>query len=183
MKLFTAALITLGSAVAVGVVSGVHAQQSGSFTGTVQRVWEDGFRLDTGERTFRVDSWDVYGDSTATHITVGDQVTVNGEFDGREFDAFSITNSNSTSQVAPANPDLAQASGTAFTGTVERVWEDGLQLNTGNRTLRVDSWDVCGDFTANHVSVGDRLTVTGEFDGGEFDAFSLTDSDGSAVCQ
>lgn len=76
----------------------------------------------------------------------------------------------------------AQQSG-SFTGTVQRVWEDGFSLNTGARTLRVDSWDLCGDFTANHVSVGDRLTVTGEFEGGEFDAFSITDSDGTGVCR
>jgi hypothetical protein len=33
------------------------------------------------------------------------------------------------------------------------------------------------------VSVGDRLTVTGEFEGREFDAFSLTRSDGLALCR
>lgn len=75
----------------------------------------------------------------------------------------------------------AQQSG-SFTGTVQRVWEDGFSSNTGNRTLRVDSWDLCGDFTANHIRVGDRLTVTGEFEGGEFDAFSITESDGARVC-
>lgn len=75
----------------------------------------------------------------------------------------------------------AQQSG-SFTGTVQRVWEDGFSLNTGNRTLRVDSWDLCGDFTANHISVSDRLTVTGELEGGEFDAFSITASHGARVC-
>lgn len=70
----------------------------------------------------------------------------------------------------------------SLTGTVERVWEDGFRLNTGDRTLRVDAWDLCGDFTTNQVRVGDRLTVTGEFESGEFDAFSITNSDGAAVC-
>lgn len=70
----------------------------------------------------------------------------------------------------------------SFTGTVEQVWEDGFRLNTGDHTLRVDSWDRCGDATANHVIVGDRLTVTGEFEGGEFDAFSITDQDGLSIC-
>ncbi|MDJ0705009.1 MAG: hypothetical protein QNJ46_17135 [Leptolyngbyaceae cyanobacterium MO_188.B28] len=28
---------------------------------------------------------------------------------------------------------------TTYTGTVERVWEDGFRLNTGDRSLRVDS--------------------------------------------
>ena len=180
MKLFTAALMTVSSLAVVGVVFNAHAQQqSGSFTGTVQRVWEDGFRLNTGDRSVRVDSWDLYGDSTASYVVVGDQITVNGEFDGRDFDAFSITDSHGNSPVISAAP---QTSGTAFTGTVERVWEDGLRLNTGDRTLRVDSWGLCSDFTASYVSVGDRLTVTGQFDGGEFDAFSITNSDNTGVC-
>lgn len=75
----------------------------------------------------------------------------------------------------------AQQSG-SFTGTVQRVWEDSFSLNTGNRTLRVDSWDLCGDFTANYISVSDRLTVTGEFEGGKFDVFSITASDGARAC-
>ncbi len=62
------------------------------------------------------------------------------------------------------------AEGNRFTGNVERVWEDGFSLNTGDRTIRVDSWDVYGDNTPQNVSVGDRLAVTGEFEGGEFDA-------------
>ena len=70
-----------------------------------------------------------------------------------------------------------------FSGTVTQVWEDGFRLNTGDRTLVVDSWDICGDFTAQSVKVSDRLTVTGEFEGGEFDAFAITHSDGTAVCR
>ena len=80
-------------------------------------------------------------------------------------------------------PSAQAQSGTSFTGTVERVWEDGFRLNTGDRTLTVDSWDLCGDFTANYVAVGDRLTVTGEFEGGEFDAFSIATSDGTSLCR
>lgn len=76
----------------------------------------------------------------------------------------------------------AQQSG-SFTGTVEQVWEDGLRLNTGNRILQIDAWDLCADSTASHISSGDRLIVTGEFDGGEFDAWSITDSDGAGVCR
>ncbi|NJL36573.1 MAG: hypothetical protein HC840_08995 [Leptolyngbyaceae cyanobacterium RM2_2_4] len=94
MKLFTAALITLTGLTIVSVMFNAYAQQGNSFTGTVQRIWEDGFRLNTGDRTLRVDTWDVYGDSTASHVSVGDQLTVTGEFDGGEFDASSITNPN-----------------------------------------------------------------------------------------
>jgi hypothetical protein len=94
MKLFTAALVTFSGLTVALVVSSVHAQQSGSFTGTVQRVWEDGFRLNTGDRTLRVDTWDLCGDFTTRYVGVGDRLTVTGEFDGGDFDAFSISASD-----------------------------------------------------------------------------------------
>lgn len=76
---------------------------------------------------------------------------------------------------AIAIPNIGYAQGT-YTGTVERVWEDGFRLDTGDRTLRVDAWGVYGDHTPNHVAVGDQITVTGEFERGEFDAFSIEDA-------
>lgn len=170
----------IGSALVLPNLS--HAQTT--HRGTVERVWEDGFRLNTGDRTLRVDAWSVYGDNTANYVTVGDELTITGEFEGREFDAFTITGSGSTAPAmgsttvpaaaetvaADANPRLAA---NAHSGVVERVWEDGFQLNTSNRTLRVDAWDVYGDNTASYISVGDRITITGEFENGEFDAFTV----------
>ena len=81
--------------------------------------------------------------------------------------------------VVIAIPTLSIASSegdTTFTGAVELVWEDGFRLNTGDRILSVDSWDIYGDNTPKNVTVGDRLKVTGEFSGREFDAFSITDN-------
>jgi len=75
------------------------------------------------------------------------------------------------------------ASNTAFSGTVGQVWEDGFLLNTGSRNITVDSYDLCGDFTARHVAAGDRLSVTGEFEGGEFDVFSISKGDGMTICR
>lgn len=173
-------LVVSGIGAALVLPNLSHAQTT--HTGTVERVWEDGFRLNTGDRTLRVDAWNVYGDSTASHVTIGDQVTITGEFEGREFDAFTIvgTDSGSTSPATTAIPADAVAasanprpSSNTYSGTVERVWEDGFQINTGDRTLRVDTWDVYGDNTASYVSVGDRITITGEFENGEFDAFTV----------
>lgn len=76
----------------------------------------------------------------------------------------------------------ARAGNSTFTGNVERVWEDGFVLNTEQRRITVDSWDVCGDNTPRHVSVGDRLVVTGEFDLTEFDAFSIENSERENIC-
>jgi len=69
------------------------------------------------------------------------------------------------------------------TGRVVRVWEDGFRLETSSRRLRVDSWDVCGDRTERHIATDDRITVTGEFEGREFDAFEIEDEDGNPLCE
>lgn len=37
----------------------------------------------------------------------------------------------------------------------------------------IDTWDVCGDNTISYVPAGDLITITSEFDGGEFDAFTI----------
>ncbi|WP_066426702.1 hypothetical protein [Anabaena sp. 4-3] len=80
-------------------------------------------------------------------------------------------------------PAIAQNQGNSFSGRVQRVWEDGFRLNTGNRAITVDTYDICGDNTTRHISAGEQVTVTGEFDGGEFDAFSVTKTNGTRVCQ
>ena len=48
--------------------------------------------------------------------------------------------------------------------------------------MKVNSWDVFGDNTSVNLSKGDRVTMDGEFDGGEFDAFSTTKEDDVKVC-
>lgn len=76
----------------------------------------------------------------------------------------------------------AQMNNGALTGTVERVWEDGFNINTGDRTIRIDSWSICGDNTRQNVSVGDELTLEGEFSGGEFDASAITNANDENIC-
>jgi hypothetical protein len=71
----------------------------------------------------------------------------------------------------------------SLTGVVESVWEDGFRLRVGNRSIITDTWDVCGDFTARHVRVGDRLTIVGEYEGREFDVFQITNANGQQVCR
>lgn len=172
----------------VGVVgcAGAAQIQNGALTGTVERVWEDGFSLNTGDRTFRVDAWRVCGDNTQQNVSVNDELTVEGEFSGGEFDASIITNpsgedicsADGQTQGSPAG----QIQGSAITGTIERVWENGFSINTGDHIIRVDTWDMCGDNTQQNVSVGDELTVGGEFDDGEFDASDITNANSDSVC-
>jgi hypothetical protein len=184
----------------VGCASG--GNQSGPLTGSVERVWEDGFRINSGSRAVRVDAFAVCGDSTAQAITVGDEITVEGNPGPREFDATAITNAAGEALCAAgsatpggtpaagevageATPDanagtVAQAG--TLTGSVERVWEDGFQLNTSDGSTRVDAWEVCGDGTAQSIAVGDDLTVAGNSSALEFDATAITNAAGEAVC-
>jgi hypothetical protein len=60
-----------------------------------------------------------------------------------------------------------------ITGDVERVWEDGFRLNTGGRSVKVDTWDVFGDNTRAQLSAGQRVSVSGEMSRGEFDAVAV----------
>ena len=93
MKLLITGSALLCFIAVTGLSSAVQARNN-SVSGTIERVWEDGFRLNTREGSVKVDSWDVYGDNTAGKLSKGDRVTVNGEFDGGEFDAFSIDKSD-----------------------------------------------------------------------------------------
>ena len=97
--------------IATGMIAAISLPQLGqaeaTYTGTVERVWEDGFRLHTDKRTLWVDTWDLYGDSTPNNIAVGDRISVTGAFERIEFDAFSITaaapSSSYNSFVSPSN--------------------------------------------------------------------------------
>ncbi|KST63061.1 hypothetical protein [Mastigocoleus testarum] len=89
MRFVVTVVAFTGLLVTASLTSTAQARSS-SFSGTIEKVWEDGFRLKTEEHSLKVDSWDVFGDNTSVNLSEGDQVTVDGEFDGGEFDAFSI---------------------------------------------------------------------------------------------
>jgi hypothetical protein len=78
---------------------------------------------------------------------------------------------------------VAQTQGATFSGRVDKVWEDGFRLNVSDRSIKVDSYDICGDNTTRYIAVGEQVTVIGEFEGGEFDAFSITKASGESVCK
>ena len=82
-------LITAGIVSVITLSQISHAQAT--HTGTVERVWEDGFRLHADDQTLWVDTSDLYGENTPNYIAVGDQIKVTGEFERIEFDASSIS--------------------------------------------------------------------------------------------
>jgi hypothetical protein len=74
--------------------------------------------------------------------------------------ACNATQSGGTSGAGAARSSAGSSSiprgRTTITGNVERVWEDGFRLNTGGRSVNVDTWDVFGDGTRGRVSPGQR---------------------------
>lgn len=170
-------LYFLLAAILVSACNATQGSDRTTLSGEVERVWEDGFRLNTGERSVKVDAWDVFGDNTRSRIQVGQRVDVSGEMSWGEFDASSITIAGEGT-AAHRSPSVdsapkTQAGRETLTGTIERVWEDGFRLNTGERTVNVDSWDIFGDNTRSRVSAGQRVRVSGEMSGGEFDATAV----------
>ncbi|MDJ0704668.1 MAG: hypothetical protein QNJ46_15400 [Leptolyngbyaceae cyanobacterium MO_188.B28] len=87
--------------ISAGVIAAIFLPQLGhtqsTQTGTIERVWDDGLRLQTGEQTLWVDASDLYDNNTPSHIEVGDQVSVTGKFGQIEFNA-------STISVVPTKP-------------------------------------------------------------------------------
>ena len=78
-----------------GVIAAIALPQIGraqaTHTGTVERVWEDGFRLQTADQTLWVDTSDLYGKNTPDNINVGAQIQVTGELKSIEFDTSAIS--------------------------------------------------------------------------------------------
>lgn len=81
-----------------------------------------------------------------------------------------------------AAPALALADWRKIEGTVERVWEDGLRLQTQGDSVRVDTWAVCGDTTPLHIRAGDTLRIEGDQELTGLDAAAITRADGQPAC-
>ncbi|MCG8363841.1 MAG: hypothetical protein MJA27_10990 [Pseudanabaenales cyanobacterium] len=85
----TSTLITAAILSALALPQIGHARAT--HTGTVGRVWEDGFRLHTADQTLWVDTSNLYADKTPGNINVGDLIQVTGELKRIEFDASAIS--------------------------------------------------------------------------------------------
>lgn len=102
----------------------------------------------------------------------------------------------STVRLAVAGAALAMLASTAcsggqaspnadgdYTGVVTRVWSDGLRLDVDSGgSIRVDTWEVCGDATPRHIDAGDRIAVSATRDIFSRDAWQILDADGEPAC-
>lgn len=75
--------------------------------------------------------------------------------------------------------ELQRTRGTTISGRVTSVVGNDFTIDDGTGQVIVDAgprW-----YQPVNVSLGERVTVVGEMDEGEFDAFSITKSNGSVI--
>lgn len=89
--------------------------------------------------------------------------------------AFSAFSSSVTAQTQPGG----QVRIAEISGKVVSVGDDDFVLNTGKEKILVDADDDA--LRQAKLSVGEKLTVSGQDDNDNFDARTITRSDGSKI--
>lgn len=132
-------------------------------------------------------------DSQFLNLAPGEQVNVVGILDDEDFDAFSITradgsvvfpNTPVSPVIFPTNPVNFPTNpisfGATLSGTVVSYVDDNeFLLQTNNGVVVVDPgppW-----WQPVNLNIGEPVTVVGELDDDDFDAFSIARADGSVI--
>lgn len=168
------------------------APQGNPIFGTVVGIVDnDEFFLDANGTQVLVDA--DLPDSQFLNLAPGEQVNVVGILDDEDFDAFSITradgsvvfpNTPVSPVIFPTNPVNFPTNpisfGATLSGTVVSYVDDNeFLLQTNNGVVVVDPgppW-----WQPVNLNIGEPVTVVGELDDDDFDAFSLARADGSVV--
>lgn len=167
-----------------------------SLSGTVVTSDADSFILDYGEGliTVEMDDWDWYGD--AYGILADDDVTVYGYVDDDFFETTTIEASSvwvedlNTYFYASGADEEGAAEGYPYvttvwydydytvTGKVTSVTGREFTVDTGNRKISVDTWQLgynpLDDQGFLKIEKGDRVTVYGDLDLSVFDERELS---------
>lgn len=70
----------------------------------------------------------------------------------------------------------------AIEGSVTRVWQDKMRVETSDGSVTIDTWAVCGDNTRQHISEGDTVQVYANRDLFSYDAWRILDEAGEPAC-
>ncbi len=173
-----------------------NLQRYNGFTisGTVTSVVGNEFILSDGTGEIIVDAGPRWWHEV--NLLPGEAVTVVGEYDDGDFDAYSITRSNGqVIQIrnGPGRPPWAggpsrrgnrrnqQGDRLARTisGTVTSIVGNEFILSDGTGEIIVDAgprW-----WQEVNLAPGEPVTVVGEYDDDDFDAFSITRSNGQVI--
>ncbi len=169
-----------------------------SVRGKVEKAMPNYFVLDKGSRSIIVemDDWDMFKEGT--YIKKGDVVVVNGRVDKdfpekRKIEAGSVYvqgintyfyASSSDEEIEPylvgyhyEVRDIPTNAELTFTGTVEKIKNDQIVVNTGYRKVKVDTSSLPENLVFSDKSlnpeIGDRVTVKGEMENKFFRDFVL----------
>lgn len=174
-----------------------------SLSGTVDTVSGENFVLDYGQSniTVEMDDYDWYDENS---LMVGDEVTVTGRMDNdffqaRRIEASSVyvdsihtrfyANAADEEDFLPAaDGPIAGDTGVILTGTVQTIEDGEMVIDAALFDYRVDTdglnYDPFDSQGWQKVEVGDRISVSGQFDdsdffdGPEIDATALTELQG-----
>lgn len=171
-----------------------------SLSGTVERVAGDNFILDYGRNSIPVemDDYDWYNENA---LMVGDEVTVTGRMDKdflqmRRLEASSVyVDSIHTRFYANAADEedlwsspagaFVSTSGMGVTGTVRSITGDEMIVDAGVFQYKVDTgelpYDPFDSKGLQRIAVGDRVSVSGQFDDSDF--FDSPEIDASSLIE
>ncbi|NET74671.1 hypothetical protein [Okeania sp. SIO1F9] len=153
--------------------------QGNSIFGTVlNTVDRDEFILDAGGTQVFIDA--NLSDRQFLNLFPGEQVNVVGEFDENEFEAFSVTRTDGSPVVSDLLPGaMPPVTNTLFGTVLNTVDNDEFILDAGGTQVFIDA--NLSDRQFLNLFPGEQVNVVGEFDENEFEAFSVTRTDGSPV--
>lgn len=171
-----------------------------SLSGTVEAVSGEDFVLDYGKNdiTVEMDDYDWYDENA---LIVGDEVTVTGRMDNdflhsRRIEASSVyVDSIHTRFYASAADEedflpavdgaIVGNGGVTVTGTIEAIVGDEMTVDAAFFDYKVDAgslyYNPFDDDGLQHLEVGDRVSVTGQFDDSDF--FDRPEIDATAITE
>lgn len=170
-----------------------------SLSGTVESVAGENFVLDYGRNsiTVEMDDYDWFNENA---LIVGDKVTVTGRMDDdflakRRIEAASVyvdsihtrfyANAADEEDFRPAAGAFFTTSGMGVTGMVKAISGDEMTVDAGLFDYKVDtgelSYDPFDRRGLQHIAVGDRVSVSGQFDDSDF--FDSPEIDASSVIE
>jgi uncharacterized protein YdeI (BOF family) len=100
-------------------------------------------------------------------------------FFGIAFAALVISAFSSSVAAQPPTGGSQQARATEISGKVVRVGDDDFVLNTGKEQILVDADDDA--LRQAKLSPGEEVTVSGQNDDDNFDAYTITRSNGTKI--
>ena len=183
---------------AIGMIPAAQAQvaiselkkQSGlSVSGVVRSVVGNKFTLDDGTGQLVVEAGPRW--YQPLNLTEGERITVVGEYDDEDFDAFSITRaSGEVIQIRPSDGPPPWEGGrgergetrevaATITGTIRSMIGNEFVLDEGTRQVIVEAEPKPARNL--NLAVGERITVFGEQDDEDFDAYTITRASGEVM--